>query len=206
MSGNNLTRAEAAERARLLTVGSYDVALDLTVAETEFASTSVVRFACSEPGATTFVDLIAASIGSIELNGVPLDPGSVVEGNRITLAGLAADNELRVEAECRLHAAPVRACTASSTRSTTSVYLYTQFETGRRPARLRLLRPARPQGDVRVRRHRAGGLAGRLQRARAATPSRSGTAARSPRFATTPRMSTYITALVAGPYHVVRDH
>ena len=36
---NNLTRAEAAERARLLTVASYDVVLDLTDADIWDAST-----------------------------------------------------------------------------------------------------------------------------------------------------------------------
>ncbi len=204
MSGNNLTRAEAAERARLLTVGSYDVALDLTVAESEFASTSVVRFACSEPGATTFVDLIAASIGSIELNGVPLDPGSVVDGNRITLAGLAADNELRVEARCRFSRTgegmhrfvdPVD----------DAVYIYTQFE----PADAKRGFACFDQPDLKatfsfavtapegweVVSNEPAGEAEPLGDARAVT-----------RFATTPRMSTYITAFVAGPYAVVRDH
>jgi aminopeptidase N len=44
MPGTNLTRDEARERAGLLTVHSYAVDLDLTAAETTFASTTVVRF------------------------------------------------------------------------------------------------------------------------------------------------------------------
>src|SRR5690242_3889576 len=60
---NNLTREEAAERARLLQVASYDVVLDLTdgsgekPGEDTFGSTTTVRFTCSEPGAATYLDL-----------------------------------------------------------------------------------------------------------------------------------------------------
>ena len=53
---------------------------------------------------------------------------------------------------------------------------------------------------------RAGRLAGGLQR-RDRPPSSPAPAGRCVhRFATTEPMSTYVTALVAGPYHVVRDH
>jgi aminopeptidase N len=100
VTGNNLTRAEAAERARLLSVEAYEVEWDLTTSETEFGSTTTVRFGCSEPGASTFVELIAASIASIELNGTALDPATVRDGNRIRLDDLAAANELRVVASC----------------------------------------------------------------------------------------------------------
>src|SRR5439155_1047912 len=50
--GMNLTRDEARERARVLSVDSYDIALDLTTGDSTFRSTSVIRFACSEPGAS----------------------------------------------------------------------------------------------------------------------------------------------------------
>jgi aminopeptidase N len=60
--GTNLTRDEAAERARLLDVSSYDVELDLTTGDKTFRTTTVVRFTASEPGASTFVDLIADGV------------------------------------------------------------------------------------------------------------------------------------------------
>ena len=100
MTGNNLTRAEAAERARLLSIGSYTVEWDLTTGDTEFASTTLVTFACTEPGASTFIELIAGSVSSIELNGQALDPASIIDDGRVRLDGLLAENELRVVARC----------------------------------------------------------------------------------------------------------
>ncbi|MFP5219950.1 MAG: aminopeptidase N [Actinomycetes bacterium] len=95
----NLTRAEAAARAALLEVLSYDVHLDLRPAlETEeVVSTCEVRFACRQPGATTWVDLDATAV-EVELNGRALPPA---DGSRIPLPDLAAENVLRVVARCR---------------------------------------------------------------------------------------------------------
>ncbi len=92
----NLTRAEAVARAGLLDVTSYDVELDLTVGERRFRSSTVVRFGCREPGATTFLELDAPELHEATLNGVPVQ----IEGNRIALPDLAADNEVRVVASC----------------------------------------------------------------------------------------------------------
>ena len=54
MPGQNLTREEAATRADLVAVHSYDVVLDLATGPTTFATRSTVRFSASE-GAQTFV-------------------------------------------------------------------------------------------------------------------------------------------------------
>ncbi len=62
MPGKNLTRDEAAARASILTVESYAVRLDLTTGPEHFRTVTTVRFSCSEPGADTFIDLIAASV------------------------------------------------------------------------------------------------------------------------------------------------
>src|SRR6266851_4261000 len=96
---SNLTRDEARDRARLLDVGSYRVKLDLTGGETTFTSVSTVRFRCARPGATTFIDLTAPAVSTITLNAatVSLD---AFDGNRIRLERLQADNELRVVSEC----------------------------------------------------------------------------------------------------------
>jgi len=56
-----ITRAETSERARLLAVDTYAVTLDLTRGSEVFGSTSVIRFGCTEPGAATYVDLVAAA-------------------------------------------------------------------------------------------------------------------------------------------------
>ncbi|WP_033820176.1 aminopeptidase N [Kitasatospora sp. MBT63] len=93
-----LQRSEALLRARLLDIRSYTVELDLTRGEQVFGSTTVIRFGCAEPGADTFVDLAAAELRRARLNGRPLEPAAF-EGDRIRLTGLAAENELLVEAE-----------------------------------------------------------------------------------------------------------
>jgi aminopeptidase N len=197
---NNLTRDEAAERARLLTVASYDVVLDLTdgaggAGEGTFATTSTIRFRCSEPGASTHVDLTAPELESVVLNGERVD--AAFDGNRIALTGLAADNELVVTARGfymrtgeGLHrfVDPVDG----------SVYLYTQFET----FDAHRMYACFDQPDLKA-----------TFRLTVQAPTdwvcvSNGVSTRdgdSWTFAETPRMSTYITALVAGPYASVHD-
>ena len=127
MPGKNLTRDEAALRAGLLRVETYDVQLDLTTGPQTFRTVSTVRFSCAEPGVATFIDLIADSVQRVTLNGVDLDPTEVFVDSRVALPGLAAQNELTVDATGRytntgegLHrfVDPID----------NEVYLYTQFE------------------------------------------------------------------------------
>jgi aminopeptidase N len=92
-----LTRAEARTRARLLDVRSYNVHLDLTRGDQVFGSDTVVRF-CAGPGDATFIEIRPSLLRRVELNGRPLDPASLRDG-RLPLTGLAAENELRVEAD-----------------------------------------------------------------------------------------------------------
>src|SRR3954469_5186122 len=98
VTANNLTRDEARERARLIADVSYDVALDLTdgagsAGENTFRSATTARFSCSEPGASTFIDVIAASVHEVVLNGKALDPATVYDDahGRVILDGLAAE-------------------------------------------------------------------------------------------------------------------
>ena len=198
-TSNNLTRDEARARAALLQVASYDVALDLTdqASGATFRSTTTIRFSCGTPGAATFVEIAAPSLRSATLNGEPVDV-SGFDGERLQLPGLAAENELVVDADCRymrtgegLHrfVDPVDG----------SVYLYTQFETydAHRmyacfdqpdlKATFTLTVDA-PAGWVCV----SGGAVASHEGGRWA-------------FETMPRVSTYITALVAGPYAHVHD-
>ncbi|GAB2744030.1 aminopeptidase N [Kitasatospora kifunensis] len=93
-----LLRTEATVRAHLLEVRSYHVALDVTRGERTFRSTSVIRFGCTEPGAPSFVQIEPEVLLRAELNGRPLDPATL-DGNRLPLPELAAENELLVEAD-----------------------------------------------------------------------------------------------------------
>ncbi len=93
----SLTRTEAIERAALVTVDSYRVALQLSESEPEFRSDTTISFRCAVVGASTFLDLRPAGIEEIELNGMALDPGELLDG-RLPLSELQAVNVLRVVA------------------------------------------------------------------------------------------------------------
>ena len=91
-----LTLAEAQDRARLLRVDSYDLELDLTRGQKQFLSRTVVRFACNEVGASSFVELQATAVISATLNGVAV---SDWQDGRLELIDLQTDNELVVDAD-----------------------------------------------------------------------------------------------------------
>ncbi|GCE00932.1 aminopeptidase N [Embleya hyalina] len=203
MPGTNLTRDEARERARILTVDSYDITLDLTGTGATFPSTTVVRFGCTEPGAATFVDLIAPEVHEITLNGTALDVDAVFTDGRIALADLAESNELRVVASCAymntgegLHRFldPVDGKT----------YLYTQFEV----ADARRVFANFEQPDLKAT-FAFTITAPSDWRVVSCSPTPEPTAGTDGAsvwaFEPTPRISTYITALVAGHYHAVHD-
>ena len=91
----NLTREEASARAALIANAEYDVSLDFASGGDTFRARSVIRFA-GVPGEATFVDVVAERVVAATLNGVELfEPA----GGRLALPGLAAENELVVEAE-----------------------------------------------------------------------------------------------------------
>ena len=84
MPGKNLTREEAKARAAIVTVDSYEIALDLTSSTETFRSVTTVRFA-GEKGAETFIDLIAPSVEAIILNGEALEQGTHAAASHLTL-------------------------------------------------------------------------------------------------------------------------
>jgi len=96
MSGRpDLTRAEAEERASLLASPAYEVTLDLTGDGGRFRSDTLVRFAAT-PGASTFIEATTTEVHEVVLNGRPLEAASVSDGYRIRLDDLEAENELLV--------------------------------------------------------------------------------------------------------------
>jgi aminopeptidase N len=203
MPGTNLTREEAQTRAALLTVESYNVDLDLTVSDKVFESTTVIRFACSEPGATTFADLVGATIHEITLNGAKLDEFEVYRDSRIRLDGLAAENELRVHCELPyshtgegLH----RFVDPADGR----VYLYSQFEV---PDARRVYTTFEQPDLKSVFTFNVTAPSNWIVISNSETPVPDvrGDDKALWAFPTTERMSTYITAFVAGEYHEVRD-
>jgi aminopeptidase N len=188
----NLTRNEALERAALVTVNNYRIELDLNRGEHVFGSTTTVTFEAL-PGADTYIDLAADTVHSAVLNGHAIDVSGYDESHGIALVGLAHDNVLVVEADCYysntgegLHrfVDPVDG----------EVYLYSQFET----ADAKRMFACFDQPDLKA--------TFDVVVSNGATPAavRDGDVTVHT-FATTPKMSTYLVALVAGPYAVWRD-
>ncbi|RAF75945.1 aminopeptidase N, partial [Burkholderia multivorans] len=93
----NLTREEARTRSSHITVQSYEHTLTLTGVGESFRVRSRIRFT-ADPESETFIDAITASVERVQLNGLHLEIGEVVSPSRITLAGLAAENELVIDA------------------------------------------------------------------------------------------------------------
>ncbi|MGA5556781.1 aminopeptidase N [Streptomyces lavendulocolor] len=205
MPGENLSRDEARERAELLSVDGYEVALDLRSAvggsESEprtFRSVTTIRFRRTAPGTTTFVDLIAPSVNAVTLNGRELDPAAVFDGSRIALDGLADVNVLVVDAQCA-YSRTGEGMHRFVDPEDGEVYLYTQYE----PADARRVFANFEQPDLKAPfRFEVTAPEGWSVWSNGAEESRDGEVRR---FARTAPISTYITCVVAGPYHRVTD-
>ena len=128
MPGKNLTRDEARERADLLSVAAYNIALDLTTGPTTFRTRSAVTFTVSDEGASTFIDLIATSVEQIILNGESLDQATHFDGLRIQLPALRSGaNELTIDAT-GVYMNTGEGLHRFVDPVDDEVYLYTQFE------------------------------------------------------------------------------
>jgi aminopeptidase N len=219
MAAPNLTRTDADRRAALITgsgtdsgaTGSaidYRVELDLTdgngrPGETEFDMTTTVRFGCTRPGESSWIDLVAASVQSAVLNGTELDVSGYREDDGIALPDLAASNELTVRAKGRymntgegLHrfVDPVDQ----------GVYLYSQFET----ADAKRMFACFDQPDLKGRYTITVTATADWQvvsNAAVASSEQTASGAVEHRFATSEIFSTYLVALVAGPYARFED-
>ncbi|WP_207344782.1 aminopeptidase N [Arthrobacter sp. E3] len=198
----NLTRAEAIERSATLTVSSYDVALDLTTSETTFTTTTTVRFSAKE-GSSSFIDAVTADVHQVTLNGEELDPKEVSDGVRISLPRLAKDNVLTIKADAvfmntgeGLHrfVDPVDG----------EAYLYSQFEV---PDSRRMF-PVFEQPDQKATfafHVTAPDYWEVISNSPTPEPVEAGAGKSTWHFEPTLKISSYITALIAGPYGCVRS-
>ena len=200
---NNLTRDEARARAALVSGVSYRVALDLTGDGETFGSDTTVRFR-AEPGSSTFLDLIAETVDGVEVNGRAVGP-SAFTGARVELGDLAEENEVRVVARCRYShtgAGLHRFVDPVDDR----VYTYTDYE----PFDAHRVYACFDQPDIKAG-HEFEVLAPAewevLSNMAAASEPHDDPrgAGRRWTFNPTPPISTYVTAVIAGPYHGVRD-
>ncbi|MFJ3229679.1 aminopeptidase N [Streptomyces sp. NPDC086787] len=206
MPGENLSRDEARERAALLSAEGYEVFLDLRSAVGDgggdgeprtFRSVTTIRFRCNEPGASSFADLVAPGVTAVSLNGRDLDPSEVFDGSRIALEGLAAENELVVDARCA-YSRTGEGMHRFVDPEDGEVYLYTQYE----PADARRVFANFEQPDLKAPfRFEVRAPEGWTVWSNGAGELSDGVW----RFAETKPISTYITCVVAGPYHYVTD-
>ena len=199
---NNLTRDEAHERAGLLQVVSYQVELDLTTGEETFTSVSTVIFRCARPGAASFIDLTAPAASEIILNGEPA-PADAFDGNRIALAPLAAENELRVVARCA-YSRSGEGMHRFTDPADGGVYLYTDLET----FDAHRVYACFDQPDLKASFEFTVTAPDGWQVISNMAPDVTGAPAGDVRrwhFPPSPEMSTYITFAGAGPYHAVRS-
>ena len=201
MPGENLTRAEAIERKSVLQTQAYEVELDLTTGPEVFRSRTVARFLAT-PGASTFIDAIAAEVHSVTLNGVALDPAEVADGTRIALPSLEAENLLEVVADFRYSTSgeglhrfvdPVDG----------EVYLYSQFEV---PDSRRVF-AVFEQPDLKATfaftvTAPEGWVVVSNQPVASTVPERADGESKGTvwTFEPTPVISSYVTAIIAGPY------
>jgi aminopeptidase N len=217
--GENLSHEEARARAALLSVERYDVALDVRSAvgpgggaadgpagrERTFRSTTVIDFRCARPGASSFADLLAPAVTSVRLNGRDLDPAVVFDGTRITLDDLAERNTLVVDARCA-YSRTGEGLHRFEDPEDGEVYLYTQYE----PADARRVFADFEQPDLKApftfQVTAPEGWTVLSNGAADGEPSPAEGGGSTVRFLPTQPISTYITAVLAGPYHVEEDH
>jgi aminopeptidase N len=204
----NLTRDDAAARAELLTVQSYDLQLDVTdraghAGRFTFGSTTTVEFSCGRPGADTFIDLIAETLHSATLNGTELDVSTYTEEGGLPLPGLAEHNTLVVVADCR-YSNTGEGLHRFEDPEDGQVYLYSHFE----PAEAKRMFACFDQPDLKAAVtvhvtapfdwHVVSNTGGRTIEAGPA-------GSQLVHFEPTKRISTYLVAVIAGPYARVTD-
>ena len=201
MPGINISRNEALERSSHLSVESYEVFLDVTGTGDTFFARSTVKFTCSQIGYDTFIDTVAERVISATLNGSPVDTNSF-DGESIYLKNLQSENALVIEVES-LYSKNGEGLQKSFDPVDNETYLYSQGET----AYIRRMYPCFDQPNLKA-----------TFTLSVLAPEHWEVVSNNPvanlakdgesklwNFKTTPRISTYITALLAGPYHHVHD-
>lgn len=201
MPGQNLTRREAEIRAELISVESYEIELQLDADSDMFLSKTKVRFS-AKAGSESFIDASATKIHLIELNGEAL-PTSNFEDHRISLTNLQQQNELVIEGSFEytnsgegLHkfVDPVDGET----------YLYSQFEV---PDSRRVF-AVFEQPDLKATFQftiTAPSHWSVTSNSSTPEPKDLGNDFSTWVFSPTPRISSYITAIIAGPYVAETD-
>ena len=203
----NLRRDEAARRAADITWHFAEVQLDLSnavdPAATSYQSVTTLNF--DTASGETFVDFIHESVQEVLVNGNPIDLDDAVLDARIYLSGLRTDapNTVKITGKA-IYSRSGEGLHRFVDPQDGETYLYTQFE----PSEARRVFACFEQPDLKTsyRFTLTGPSAWHLASNQPIVDevfheNGTKTVACSP----TPKISSYITAVLAGPYHVVRD-
>lgn len=209
MNPDNITRKEALHRSETISTKSYEVLVDLTGKapngtalenpQANFVSTSTARFFSS--GQATWIDVIADEIYCASLDGQELDTSSFAN-NRLPLQLSEGEHELTVTARMR-YSRTGEGLHRFVDPADDGVYLYSQFET----ADARRMYACFEQPNLKAI-FKLSVLAPKTWQVFSNSPTpepiRNDDDFARWDFAPTQRISTYITALVCGDFHV--DH
>lgn len=208
MPGSNLTRIAANTRAELISVHDYDVSLDITSAASDNADERVlhsrtqVRFSCMQPGAETYIDLVASRINEATLNGTPVDASGYDPKKGLVLSNLAAENTLIIDADC-LFMNTGEGMHRFVDPADNNVYLYTQCEA--RDAHRIYACFDQPDLKGKFTFHITAPTDWRVFSNGIVTATDNHGPHQTLHFSQTVPLPTYITAVVAGPFEGVED-
>ena len=200
MTSANLTRDETAARAAGIRLQTIDVELDLRGAHDADAETfgTAATLAFEADVDATWIDFIGASVDAVIVNGE--ERAVDWDGARVHIDDLAAHNTVEIRGTGR-YSTSGEGLHRFIDPLDGEVYLYTQYE----PADCRRVYPCFEQPDLKARwRFAVAAPAGWQVLSNGAEIDREAIAGGvRVRFAETLPLSSYITAVAAGPYHRV---
>ncbi|MFJ6531554.1 aminopeptidase N [Microbacterium sp. NPDC091662] len=197
MDTANLTREETAARSAAVTVHRIRVELDLTGAperaRTGFSTVTTLEFDATTDA--TWLDFIGEGVQRVSVNGV--DQEIVYDGARITLSGLQASNLVRVEA-VGAYSRSGEGLHRFHDPVDDETYLYTQYE----PADSRRVMACFEQPDMKAEYTFVVDAPTGWEVLSNQSPTHTdlGVGVQRVEFAPTLPISSYITAVAAGPY------
>ncbi|KPH19784.1 MULTISPECIES: aminopeptidase N [Rhodococcus] len=200
MSTANLNRSEVAERSRAISVAGYRVELDLRSAVDSAVKTfsTVTTIDLTSSVESTWLDFIGAAVDSVDVDGasIPVE----YDGSRIVLRGLGGSNVVRVAAHGH-YSRSGEGLHRFVDDADDQTYLYTQYE----PADARRVFACFEQPDLKApfTFEVTAPDGWEVLSNQPATQTLSVDGAQRVTFAPTLPISTYITAIAAGPYHRV---
>jgi aminopeptidase N len=202
---DNLSRQDAAKRAATIAVQRYQIAIDLTdgngsLSEKKFHSTTTVTFTAAKPAENTFIDIAPGDSGNLRsatLNGDAIDIHDYKQGQGLTLKNLGSQNSLVVDADYTYSDDGEGLYRFDDTEEN-QTYLYSQFES----AAAKRVFACFDQPDLKASFELTVTAPGQwevVSNAKATNIASAGTA-KVHTFAPTAPISTYLVAVIAGPY------